>query len=367
MQQSDHAWGKYLIISMTIVLVLVLSLLFFEYPFKSSNIERDQKAVSALARDEVSSEDEQATISKPILPVEIKSRAIGKHTVASKNVTSSERLESTLAQLRVNIAQSNEPLQHAIMGPSNTHIVFRSHLLMLLEEDPSLVTHLIDAFIDEPDSLLGRELSAVLSESGHPLAQVAALDLALDLSMEEAQRAAGLLLVAKMYEVTGETRDRVLAHIDSGGDLGSDMQQFAIMALKPAPSSEEDYQRVHSTLSKVVQAEDHNVRRHGVYQMAQWATSNQDLQPVRELALSDPDVNTRARAVMSLGDSAFKSDENRSVLWQVADDVNEPPPIRLYALKSLAKFTLNDNEMNKLRVMQRGLKDTEYAHQNMYN
>ncbi|AOT08902.1 HEAT repeat domain-containing protein [Pseudoalteromonas luteoviolacea] len=365
MHQSNRSWGKYSILLIIFVLLLVFCFLFFGSPSKKNEIEPTQDTDSTI--DELSHEVESTIIEEQVVHIDLQKGYSDGHVTVKEEVTSSEKLEGTLQQLKLSIEQSNESLHHAIMGPSNTHIVFRSHLLMLLEEDPSLVTELIDVFIGEPNSLLGRELSAVLSESGHPLAQAAALDLALDLSIEEAQRAAGLLLVAKMKEVTGETRDRILAHIDSEGDLGSDMQQFAIMALKPAPSSEEDYQRVQSTLSIVVQAEDHNIRRHGVYQMAQWATNNQDLQQVRELALNDPDVNTRARAVMSLGDSAFKSEENRSVLWQVADDANEPPPVRLYALKSLSRYTLNDNEMNKLRAMQSSLKDRERTNSNLYN
>ncbi|OCQ23819.1 hypothetical protein A7985_07735 [Pseudoalteromonas luteoviolacea] len=275
-----------------------------------------------------------------------------------QSITTNEKLRDTLEKLNTSIAQNPEPLKHAIMGPSNKHIAARMQLLNLLDQDPELISELIDAFIEDPNSLLGRELSAVLSESGHELAQEAALDMALDLSNDEQARTAGLLLIAQMEEVTGDTRDRVLAHIDSGNDLNSDLQQFALMALKPAPSSQEDYQRVQSTLSKVVKAEDQNVRRHGVYQMAQWATNNEDLQDVRTLALTDPDVNTRARAVMSLGDSPFKSQENRSVLWQVADDENEPPPIRLYALKSLSKYALNDSEINKLRIMNNDIRNT---------
>ncbi|MDK1285759.1 HEAT repeat domain-containing protein [Pseudoalteromonas umbrosa] len=358
MLHKKHFLNRYLV---AIVIFILLSGIYFSQlgvSSKSNQSELQKSAQKKIIKTNFvsdSSENNQVQDQKLVSSVGSKTKDI---TLKNDlNITASDKLDNTLEQLKASITQNPEALKHAIMGPSNKHMAMRTQLLMLLEQDPNLVTELIDTFIDDPNSLLGRELSAVLSESGLPMAQVAALDMALDLSNDEQTRAAGLLLVAKMDEVTGETRDRVLAHIDAGNDLSSELQQFALMALKPAPSSAEDYQRVHQTLSKVVLAEDKNVRRHGVYQMAQWATNNEDLKGVRTLALTDPDVNTRARAVMSLGDSPFKSDENRNVLWQVVDDENEPPPIRLYALKSLSRYALNDTEITKLRLMHSDISD----------
>ncbi|KZN70424.1 hypothetical protein [Pseudoalteromonas luteoviolacea] len=358
MQHKRYFLSKYVIAAAILVLLVIGGLVQLRFlstqPLESPRLVEQ----SAIQIDVVNDSAGKSHAHNQVLVSSVESQNSQTMIKNDQSITTNEQLRDTLEKLKASISHNPEPLKHAIMGPSNQHIAVRMQLLNLLEQDPDLISELIDAFIDEPNSLLGRELSAVLSESGHEFAQEAALDMALDLSHDEQTRAAGLLLVAKMEEVTAETRDRVLAHIDSGSDLNSDLQQFALMALKPAPSSQEDYQRVQSTLSKVVQAEDHNIRRHGVYQMAQWATNNEDLQDVRNLALTDPDVNTRARAVMSLGDSPFKSQENRSVLWQVADDENEPPPIRLYALKSLSRYALNDSEINKLRIMNNDIRGT---------
>ncbi|MBQ4810329.1 hypothetical protein J8M20_03235 [Pseudoalteromonas luteoviolacea] len=358
MQHKRYFLNKYVIAAAILVLLVIIG--FVQLRFSSTQQFASPRLAEQIAI-QVDVVNDSAGKKHAHNQVLVSSAESQNNQTLNKNdqsITTNEKLRDTLEKLNTSIAQNPEPLKHAIMGPSNKHIAARMQLLNLLDQDPELISELIDAFIENPNSLLGRELSAVLSESGHELAQEAALDMALDLSNDEQARTAGLLLIAQMEEVTGDTRDRVLAHIDSGSDLSSDLQQFALMALKPAPSSQEDYQRVQSTLSKVVKAEDQNVRRHGVYQMAQWATNNEDLQDVRTLALTDPDVNTRARAVMSLGDSPFKSQENRSVLWQVADDENEPPPIRLYALKSLSKYALNDSEINKLRIMNNDIRNT---------
>ncbi|MCF2860287.1 hypothetical protein L1286_22655 [Pseudoalteromonas sp. SMS1] len=264
-----------------------------------------------------------------------------------------EIVETVLAELKYKLKTSEESLRHPIMGPSNTNHELRTQLLLAIEQDPSLVDELMIEFFNEPNSLLGRELSLVLSQSALPKAQHAALDLAFDLSQTDEDRAAGLILVSNMAQIDGNTRDRILAHIESRSEVTSDMQQFSLMALRPSPSSEEDYRRVHEILNESMQTEDSDVRRHSVYQLAQWANKDSDLTPVRQSALHDPDINTRARAIMSIADSSIQSDKNRHVLWQVSNNIDEPSELRMYALKSLSSYTLSNNELSNLSALMR--------------
>ncbi|WP_046006545.1 hypothetical protein [Pseudoalteromonas rubra] len=270
-----------------------------------------------------------------------------------------DQLIHSLASLQEKIAASTAPLQHAILGPNQAYSELRIDMLMALEQDPSLIIHIVDAFVQAPDSLLGRELSAVLSKTGDPLAQHAAIDLATELSNSEDDRAAGLFLLANMDSITGQTRDRLLEHIDSEQESSSDMKQFTIMALKPAPGTREDYERVQQTLSRVVVSTDQNVRRHGAYQIAQWATSDTDLTPVRHMAMHEEDVNARARAIMSIAESTFKSEDNRAVLWHTINNQNEHTAVKKHALKALSTYSLSHQELAHLRVKMNELASEE--------
>ncbi|KZN54540.1 hypothetical protein N474_02115 [Pseudoalteromonas luteoviolacea CPMOR-2] len=278
-------------------------------------------------------------------------QSTAKNELPNKPVTANDIFEEVLVELKSKLRSSNEPLRHPIMGPNKANESLRTQLLLAMEQEPDLVDDLLVEFLNAPNSLLGRELSSVLSQSAQPKVQQAALDLAFDFSLLDEERAAGLIMVSNMKQIDGRTRDRILEHIDSRSELTSDMQQFSLMALKPAPSSEEDYTRVHATLSRTMLTEDGDVRRHSVYQMAQWATKDSDLVPVREIALNDPDINTRARAIMSIADSKMKSKNNRQVLWLVANNSGEPPALRTYALKSLSSYTLSSDELANLKVL----------------
>jgi HEAT repeat protein len=115
------------------------------------------------------------------------------------------------------------------------------------------------------------------------------------------------------------------------------------MALKNAPSSADDYANVHRVLQDTLQRDDQDVRRHASYQIGEWATSSDDLAPLRTMAIEEPDFNARVRAVMSIGTSNFRNTENKNTLYAVVEN-DEEPLIRLKAWEALEAFPLNDME-----------------------
>ncbi|CAH9065148.1 hypothetical protein PSECIP111854_03616 [Pseudoalteromonas sp. CIP111854] len=340
-----------------ILAFIIISILFYVLIKLNTSIEKNSQPLghihdSRLATSDFAASAQEDDSKKAITSI---SRALPepKKTEQPERIepiSATERLSSSLAQLKDDIAANPSTLNHAIVGPSNAYRHLRTKIQIALQENPDLISTVIEEFLVSPNSLLGREMSAVLSATEHPLAQQAALDLALDISNNEDSRTAGMMLVANMTKVDGETRDRLLAHIDSNSEYSADMQQFSLMALKPAPSSAEDYARVQSTLSNVVKSPNHDVRRHGVYQVALWATNDQDMDIVRQVALLDNDVNTRARAIMSIAESSFKSQKNRSVLWQVVNNQNEPKAVRSHALSALGSYSLTPLEQKNLRL-----------------
>lgn len=264
--------------------------------------------------------------------------------------TPKERLSRLMGDLQKRIEENGGPLHSPIVGPNAEYSEFRRDLLEAVEANPALVEDLLDAFSEDPNSLLGRELSAVLAETGLPEVQSAALDIALNSDeYDEGDRGSALFVLSEMDSIGGETRDRLL---DSyAEEESSELLQFSLMALKPAPSTAEDYAHVHETLLETMDTDDEHVRRHAAYQMAEWATSNDDLAPVRAMALEDPDVNARARAIVSLGSSSIKSDENRAVLDAVAYDAREPIVVRLAALEALLAYPLSSAELSAYQTL----------------
>lgn len=179
--------------------------------------------------------------------------------------------------------------------------------------------------------------------------QSAALNIGLDQGQYSSEeRAAALFVVGNMDSIDGETRDRLLESYSYEQD--SEILQFSLIALKPAVSTADDYARVNETLASLVVNDDENVRRHSVYQMAEWATSNDDLIEVRAVALNDPNVNTRARAIMSIADSSIQSSENKAILVGVVNGAVEPVAVRQAALDSLNTYPLTSAEMTAYQI-----------------
>lgn len=104
-------------------------------------------------------------------------------------------------------------------------------MLNAIEADPSLVSSLLDTFLENPDSLLSGEISAVISQTGLPEVQSAVLDMGLDQSQSynHEDRAAALLVIANMDSIEGETRDRLLDSYSQ--ELNSEILQFSLIAL----------------------------------------------------------------------------------------------------------------------------------------
>ncbi len=254
----------------------------------------------------------------------------------------SERLENTLQTLVEKITADNSELEHPILGSNVDYIGLRLELLNAIKENPLMVDRLLELFEQDPDSLLGRELAAVLSETGTPEAQTLALNIASNASFySNEERAAALLMVSDMESITSETRDGLLGNIQQETD--SDLTQFSLMALHNAPSTVEDYASVHRVLQETLHRDDANVRRHASYQIGEWASSDEDLAPLRIMAIEETDLNARVRAVMSLGSSNFKSTENKSILYNVIEN-DENALIRLRAWEALEAFPLSDLE-----------------------
>ena len=124
------------------------------------------------------------------------------------------------------------------------------------------------------------------------------------------------------------------------------MLQQTLMSLKPAPSTREDYSRVQETLLKTIGNEDAHVRRHAAYQVGEWATSNEDLAPLRDMVMYEEDINARARAIGSIAASSFRSEENKAALEYVVNNTGEWVVMREHALESLQlNYALSDNEL----------------------
>jgi len=261
--------------------------------------------------------------------------------------TPDEKMANSLDSLRKNIASDNVNLQdrHPVQGPNDNYSALRIQLSTALQDKPELLQDLIDIFVEDPDSLLGREISAVLAETGAEEVQTAALDIALnDTNYDHGQRTAALFTVAEMDSISGDTRDRLVNNLSVESD--TELLQFSLIALRPAPGTQEDSTRVHTALASTIQNDDEHVRRHAAYQMAEWATSDNDLAPLRVMALEEPDVNARARAIMSIGESSFRSPENKAVLWAVVNNNSEPGPVRQAAWKSLRDYPLTQSELS---------------------
>ena len=261
-----------------------------------------------------------------------------------------EHLLELLGTLESRIANDGGELFHPTVGPNREYYSYRRQILQALNQDPSLLEPLLDMFEQDPNSLMGREIAAVLAENGSPEAQDLAIEIATNpYEYDHAQRASALLVVAEMEGITASTRDSLLSNIQ--GETDSELTQFSLMALKTAPSTNADYQRVHQVLGDTMKSDDEHIRRHAAHQTAVWATSDEDLAPLRTMARDDVDVNVRARAIGSIIDSGYKSQQNKTVLMAVANDRSELAPIRQLAWKALQQYQLSVNEQANYAIL----------------
>ena len=253
-----------------------------------------------------------------------------------------ELLTSTLNTLREKIDASGLELHHPMVGSNEDYMAYRDEMLNAIHQDPLLLDTLLELFEQDPHSLLGAELAAVLSADGSAKAQTLALDMATNASLYTVdERAAALLMVAEMEGITPETRDGLLGNIQQ--ETESDLTQLSLMALTNAPGTAEDYANVNRVLQETLYTDDANVRRHASYQIGEWATSDEDLEPLRVMAVEEYDLNARARAVMSLGASSIKSEASKTTLYAVVEN-DENPLIRLTAWAALKTYQLSDAE-----------------------
>ena len=261
-----------------------------------------------------------------------------------------EKLNSLLGALNDKIKLYDEEFNFDLHSADAENAQERFELVNQLLENPELIDGVLNQFLDNPSSYLGLELSAVLADVGTPEIQQAALNLGLDPHSGDAEsRGMALLLVSDIDEITPDTRDRLL---DSyAAETDTDLLQFSLMALKPAVSTQEDLARVQSTLTEVIQHDNSDVRRHALYQQGEWATSNEELSLIRDLALSEKDDNARFRAIDSIAQSQFQSDENRAVLNNVINNENEFSIVRRNALNALKKYPLSSSEAAELNAL----------------
>ena len=256
--------------------------------------------------------------------------------------TGEQILEKALSTLKDKIAASNLETQHPMFGTNDEYFGDRAQLLRAIKNDPLLLDSLLEVFAEDPHSLLGVELAAVISSTGSPKAQALALEISSngsDYTVD--QRGAALLMVADMESITPVMRDGLLANIQQETD--TDVTEYLLIALTNAPSTVEEYANVQSVLNETLNRDDANVRRHAINQIGEWATSDADLAPLRTLAIEETDINARARAVMSLGISDYKSAESKAVLYAVVQN-DESAILRLKAWEALKGFQLSDAE-----------------------
>lgn len=325
---------KYTIpLSILVVLVVWASLFIFNEPKSEKTI-----TISPIPKEKKSSETLIKKTNKKIINV-VKS-------ATEEELTTQESLLNILNELRHEAAKSDKKLLHPAAGVSLDDEFFEYRALMAeaIEEDPSLVYALIDAFSLDPNSHFGRQLSAVLSETGLPEVQSAILDIGLgQYHYSDEARSAALFLIADMDEIDGATRDRLVESYSLEQD--PELLQYSLIALKTVPSTAEDFTRVNKALTQLTFQEDEHVRRHSVYQLAEWATNNEDLSQVRTLALNDADINTRARAIMSIAKSPIKSDDNKALLTKAIYSNQDSALVRQKALKGLSTYELTSDEL----------------------
>lgn len=94
--------------------------------------------------------------------------------------------------------------------------------------------------------------------------------------------------------------------------------------------------------------------------MAEWATSNDDLIEVRSLAVSNPDINTRVRAIMSIAISSIKSSGNKSLLLNVLNNNEEPGEVRQDALNGLNTYPLPGAKLSSLQAFKQEINAGNY-------
>lgn len=261
-------------------------------------------------------------------------------------LTESEKLNNLLGELAEKIAEAAKPLYHPAIGVERDEefFVYRAAMLNAIEEDPTLVYNLLDIFSQDPNSHMGRQVGAVLSETDLPEVQRVALDVAFDQNQyDHAQRSSALFLIADMDQIDGTTRDRLVESYSTEQD--PELLQYSVIALKPSPGTAEDYTRVNEALSKLSVNDDADLRRHSAYQIAEWATNNEDLAQVRSIALNDSDINARARAIMSIAESPIKSAENREILKSAIYSTNDQAAVRKEALLGLNTYELSSEEV----------------------
>ena len=257
-------------------------------------------------------------------------------------LTGEQILEKTLNTLKDKIAASDLETQHPMFGTNDDYFGDRAQLLRAIKDNPLLLDTLLEVFAEDPHSLLGAELAAVISRTGSPKAQALALEISSngsDFTVDE--RGAALLMVADMESITPVMRDGLLVNIQQETD--TDVTEYLLIALTNAPSTVEEYANVQSVLNETLNRDDANVRRHAINQIGEWATSDADLAPLRTLAIEEADINARARAIMSLGISDYKSAETKAVLYAVVQN-DESVMLRFKAWEALKGFQLSDAE-----------------------
>ncbi len=283
--------------------------------------------------------------SLPITRSDSRTAAPSYNTAKTLTGQPSERLAAALDTLRDRIGKDGNKFVHPMQPANSSYSGIRLAMLNAINQDPALRDRLFETFKQDPNSLLGDELATVLSATGAPTVQTAAMDMALNASkFNTEQRAAALFVLAEMDAINGTTRDRLLTNVNQ--EKVSALRQFTLMALKSAPSTQADRQRIQQVLSTTATTDaDKHVRRHAAHQIGKWATSDADLAPLRTMALQEQDVNARARAIMSIADSGYKTDANKAVLLKAVNNKVEPAPVRQYVWNALNSYPLTDVEL----------------------
>lgn len=230
--------------------------------------------------------------------------------------------------------------QASLRAPTDDHACeaaekAAAELELALGADPAALARAIEAFRGLRDVADLEALAAVLGRFADPEVEQAALEVAAR-DVSPARRAAAFDVLDAID--TGAARDLALQALASERDV--DVRRAALRALpEPAGSSLEDAAAVVTTLARLTQDPDPEVRRRAAVSLGTWHRTDAELAPIVAMLSRDPSPEARTGAAFGLELARRRTPETLGALVASLTRPDEDPAVRDCCWRALSALS----------------------------
>ena len=218
-----------------------------------------------------------------------------------------------------------------------------------LRADPDALALLIESFRAETDPARLTKLASLLGEVGHPGLVALGADMAS--SGNAASRDAGLSLLQHIQPDDEGARQVLVGLLASENDPAV-LKSIIDAVSVPGDAAPEDTGALVAQLVPLTRHESAAVRRNGVTVLSRWA-ADENVTPVLQAALDDPDRGVRSSAVYAFADYPLVDESVREDLLVVLENRDEEAGIRSGALLALQRTELDGEQARRLDTVRR--------------